>query len=181
MVSTRAPPDVFPSYAANLKTVLKTVLKTRDMYADEKLNTITIRDSADAVRLAGEGARLEESVEKHPVTPGPLLPARELEGDLLMELGRPADALAEYRRTLAKEPGRYRALDGARRAVGHILAALVDRYLATRDSRFARWLLGGHDPVATTKRWHCSATRHPTSIRACSQRDAPSWRASMTR
>jgi general secretion pathway protein D len=38
--------------AKTMFTLLKTVLKTRDMYADEKLNTITIRDSADAVRLA---------------------------------------------------------------------------------------------------------------------------------
>ncbi|MBL0726173.1 secretin N-terminal domain-containing protein [Piscinibacter sp. HJYY11] len=38
--------------AKTMFTLLKTVLKTRDMFADEKLNTITIRDSADAVRLA---------------------------------------------------------------------------------------------------------------------------------
>ena len=63
-----------------------------------------------------EAAKLEDATEKNAVTPGPLAPARELLGDMLMELGRPADALAEYRRTLAKEPGRYRALDGARRA-----------------------------------------------------------------
>jgi hypothetical protein len=35
---------------------------------------------------------------------------------MLLTLGRPADALAEFRRTLVKEPGRYRSLDGARRA-----------------------------------------------------------------
>ena len=50
------------------------------------------------------------------MTPGPLAPARELLGDMLMELGRPADALAEYRRTMAKEPKRFRTLDGAMRA-----------------------------------------------------------------
>ena len=38
--------------AKTMFTLLKTVLKTRDMFADEKLNTITIRDSAEAVRLA---------------------------------------------------------------------------------------------------------------------------------
>jgi hypothetical protein len=70
----------------------------------------------DAVRLARQGAELEETVEKHPVTPGPLLPARELEGDLLMELGRPADALRSYEMTLAREPRRARALFGAARA-----------------------------------------------------------------
>jgi tetratricopeptide (TPR) repeat protein len=71
---------------------------------------------ADAVDLARRGAELEETVEKHPITPGPLLPARELEADLLMELGRPADALRSYDLTLAREPGRARALYGAARA-----------------------------------------------------------------
>ncbi|HSK20868.1 MAG TPA: hypothetical protein VK912_17065, partial [Longimicrobiales bacterium] len=73
-------------------------------------------DDATAVRLARQAADLEETVEKHPVTPGPLLPARELEGDLLLELGRPADALAAYTRTLEREPRRARALFGAARA-----------------------------------------------------------------
>jgi hypothetical protein len=71
---------------------------------------------AEALTRMGEAATREDATEKNAVTPGPLAPARELLADMLMELGRPADALAEYRRTLAKEPGRYRALDGARRA-----------------------------------------------------------------
>ena len=70
----------------------------------------------EAMRLAREGAELEESVEKHPVTPGPLLPARELQADLLAELGRPADALAAYEQTLTREPRRARALFGAARS-----------------------------------------------------------------
>ena len=72
--------------------------------------------TTEAVRLARAGAELEETVEKHPVTPGPLLPARELEGDLLLELGRPAEALRSYEMTLAREPRRARALYGAARA-----------------------------------------------------------------
>ena len=70
----------------------------------------------EAVRLAREAADLEETVEKHPVTPGPLLPARELEGDLLMELGRHADALRAYEKALEREPNRARTLHGAARA-----------------------------------------------------------------
>jgi tetratricopeptide (TPR) repeat protein len=70
----------------------------------------------EALRLARQGAELEESVEKHPVTPGPLLPARELQGDLLLELGRAGEALAAYDATLAREPNRARALFGAARA-----------------------------------------------------------------
>jgi len=74
------------------------------------------RDSALA-RMREASAR-EDATEKAAVTPGPLAPAHELTGDLLMELGRPADALTEYRLTLAKEPGRLRSLLGAMSAAG---------------------------------------------------------------
>ena len=77
---------------------------------------LAARRRDDALKRMTEAATAEDATEKNAVTPGPLAPARELLGDMLMELGRPAEALAEYRRTLAKEPGRYRALDGARRA-----------------------------------------------------------------
>jgi hypothetical protein len=73
-------------------------------------------DTAGALRLAAAAADLEDSVEKHPVTPGPILPARELFADMLAELGRHDDALAEYERTLQREPRRGRALFGAARA-----------------------------------------------------------------
>ena len=73
-------------------------------------------DDATALLLAREAAGVEETVEKHPVTPGPLLPASELLGDLLMQLDRPADALDAYRATLEREPRRARATYGAARA-----------------------------------------------------------------
>jgi tetratricopeptide (TPR) repeat protein len=74
------------------------------------------KNDDEAVRLARSAAEREESVEKHPVTPGPLLPARELEGDLLLELKRYPDALASYEKVLQREPRRARALFGAGRA-----------------------------------------------------------------
>jgi tetratricopeptide (TPR) repeat protein len=70
----------------------------------------------EALRLARQAADKEETVEKHPVTPGPLIPARELLGDLLMVHRQPADALAAYEATLAREPNRARTLTGAARA-----------------------------------------------------------------
>jgi len=88
-------------------------------------------NDAEAIRLARQAAELEETVEKHPVTPGPLLPARELEGDLLMELGRPADALRSYEKTLEREPRRARALFGAARA------AVAARNAETARTRYA--------------------------------------------
>ena len=74
------------------------------------------RDTARALQLARSAADLEETVEKHPVTPGPILPARELEGDMLLALGRPSEALAAYEKTLVREPRRLRSVWGAARA-----------------------------------------------------------------
>jgi tetratricopeptide (TPR) repeat protein len=72
--------------------------------------------SAEALELARNAADTEEQVEKHPVTPGPLIPARELLGDLLLVHQEPAQALAAYEATLAREPNRARTLTGAARA-----------------------------------------------------------------
>jgi tetratricopeptide (TPR) repeat protein len=66
-----------------------------------------------ALALARNAADLEETVEKHPVTPGPILPARELLGDMLLETGRSPDAIKEYEKTLTREPRRLRTLYGA--------------------------------------------------------------------
>jgi hypothetical protein len=66
------------------------------------------RDS-DALATMREAAAHEDSTEKSAVTPGPLAPARELLGDMLMALNRPAEARTEYRATLAKEPNRRHA------------------------------------------------------------------------
>jgi hypothetical protein len=70
----------------------------------------------DALRLARAAADSEDLVEKHPVTPGPLIPARELYGDILMVHGRFVPALAAYEATLLREPNRLRTLYGAARA-----------------------------------------------------------------
>jgi tetratricopeptide (TPR) repeat protein len=74
------------------------------------------RHDDEAVRLLGQAADLEERVGKHPVTPGAVLPAREQLGDLLLELGRPAEALAAYEAALAAAPNRFNGLAGAARA-----------------------------------------------------------------
>jgi tetratricopeptide (TPR) repeat protein len=69
-----------------------------------------------AVALMREAAELEASTPKPPVTPAPTLPAQELLGDLLMELDRPADALAAYKRALELYPNRRNSMRGAERA-----------------------------------------------------------------
>jgi tetratricopeptide (TPR) repeat protein len=70
----------------------------------------------DALKLMRSAADLEDSTEKHPVTPGAVLPARELLGDLLLELNRPSEALTEYERSLLNSPNRFNGLYGAGRA-----------------------------------------------------------------
>lgn len=69
-----------------------------------------------AVALMRSAAELEKTVQKHPVTPGSLLPPHEALGDLLTALSRPGDALAAYEEGLAVWPARYRSLLGAARA-----------------------------------------------------------------
>jgi hypothetical protein len=81
----------------------------------------------EAVKLIGSAADLEGTVEKHPVTPGALLPPYEALGDLLLDLGRPDEALAAYRASRATWPGRFNTLLGAARAA----AAAGDEAAAT--------------------------------------------------
>ena len=61
-------------------------------------------------------AEREDRTEKSAITPGPLAPARELLGEMLLENGKPALALAEFKLVLAKEPNRRRAMQGAAKA-----------------------------------------------------------------
>jgi hypothetical protein len=68
--------------------------------------------SRDALAKMREAAVREDAIEKNAVSPGPLAPARELLGDMLLELKRPAEARAEYLTTLKKEPNRRRAMRG---------------------------------------------------------------------
>ena len=71
---------------------------------------------AEALALMRSAAALEDSTDKHPVTPGSILPAREQLADLLSELGQPAAALAEYEASLRSAPARLNSYDGAAQA-----------------------------------------------------------------
>lgn len=73
------------------------------------------------IDLLQQAAALELSTPKHAVTPGPTLPAEELLGDMFMEQGRHAEALAAYRRALDLYPGRFNSL----RAVGTMQKELI--------------------------------------------------------
>ena len=70
----------------------------------------------EGVALLRRVAEREDATEKHAISPGPLLPARELLADMLFEFGKLAEALREYEAVLVKEPNRYRATLGAAHA-----------------------------------------------------------------
>ena len=67
----------------------------------------------EAIRELRAAADLEDSMDKHPVTPGGIAPLRELLGDLLLDLRQPAAALTDYERLLTSTPNRLRTLYGA--------------------------------------------------------------------
>ena len=67
----------------------------------------------EALKIASSAADIEDKTEKAPVTPGAVLPARELFAALLLEHGMAREALAAYEATLAKEPNRLNATLGA--------------------------------------------------------------------
>src|ERR1022692_3886400 len=70
----------------------------------------------EGLRQMSSAAELEDGTEKSAVTPGPLAPARELLGEMLLEMNEPAQALEQFEATLKKEPGRLRSLYGAAHA-----------------------------------------------------------------
>ncbi|UPG91816.1 hypothetical protein L2Y96_08640 [Luteibacter aegosomaticola] len=71
---------------------------------------------AGAVALLSDAAEKEDRIEKRPVTPGPIVPAREQLGELMLEQHKPGPALAAFRDALALAPGRAGALRGAAQA-----------------------------------------------------------------
>ena len=70
----------------------------------------------EALRLMRAAADLDDATDKHPVTPGAILPAREMLGELLLELKQPQAALQEFETSLLRAPNRFNGLYGAARA-----------------------------------------------------------------
>jgi len=71
-----------------------------------------------ALSMMKSAAEMEDGTEKKAITPGPLAPARELLGEMLLEINQPAQAQQQFEAALKKEPNRFRALYGAARAAG---------------------------------------------------------------
>lgn len=84
------------------------------------------------LKLMRAAADIEDKTEKHPVSPGRLIPARELLGDMLLESGRPAEALVEYEASQVRDPKRFRGFWGAGQAAAQAGNKDKARYNFTR-------------------------------------------------
>jgi len=80
------------------------------MLSIEAWRELALGNKELAIQLQTKAADLEDSVGKSPVTPGHVLPARELLGDLLTEIGSTEDARAAYQATLSLAPNRRRSM-----------------------------------------------------------------------
>ena len=109
--------------AARLEAQHKTLVEAKNNYWATEVEVQRLATAAwiakakgqndEALRLMRAAADLEDRNEKHIVTPGRVLPARELLGDLLMEFKQPAAALKEYEQSQVREPNRLRSFAGA--------------------------------------------------------------------
>jgi hypothetical protein len=70
----------------------------------------------EALQFMRAAAEAEEASDKHPVTPGNVVPSRELLGEMLLALGQPKQALTEFEHSLKRDPNRFRGIYGAARA-----------------------------------------------------------------
>jgi hypothetical protein len=134
---------------AAAQTSLAALLRTRDLLAQRKESywseqveiqrvaatawlAFAAGRQAEALEEMRTAADREAATEKNAMTPGPLAPARELFGEMLLASGRPAEALAAFQATLQHEPNRFRAIAGAAgaaRAVGDSVTARKYRRL----------------------------------------------------
>ena len=107
----------------SLNTIYDTLMNQKDVY---KANQVQIQiKTGEAWILFKEGknnealaamyvaAGMEDKTEKHPVTPGEVIPARELLGDMLVEMNKAGEALEAYEADLKRHPNRFNGLYGA--------------------------------------------------------------------
>jgi len=86
------------------------VLTDAQMLSIEAWRELALGNTALAIQLQTKAADIEDAAGKSPVTPGHILPARELLGDIFAEIGDNAQAKTAYEATLAHSPNRRRSL-----------------------------------------------------------------------
>jgi hypothetical protein len=116
-------PESAAKDAKKLAELRDSLIQAKDSYWSEQVDIQYRAASAwvefsrgrreEGLAMLRVAADKEDATEKHAVTPGPIKPARELLGEMLLEMDRPDDALVAFETTLKKEPNRYRAVYGA--------------------------------------------------------------------
>ncbi len=106
-----------------LRVVHRTLVKSGETYqagqVEKQLKSseawIAFKEGKDdqAIILMKLAADMEDKTEKHPVTPGEVLPARELLAEMFMQMNRPEEGLKAFEYNLKKHPNRFNALYGA--------------------------------------------------------------------
>ena len=112
---------IIKNLLTNLPEATPTYFRTEvEVHAESVESWILLAegDAKGALSLAAAAADREDAVDKHPVTPGEVLPARELYADMLLEVGKDAQSLEQYLAVLAVSPNRLNALIGVARAAG---------------------------------------------------------------
>lgn len=112
--------------AAQLDTLHRTLVASKNTYWSTEVEIQRLAANAwialgegkslEALDLMRAAADLEDRNEKHIVTPGRIVPARELLGDMLLEVKRPEAALMEFESSRRREPNRFRNYLGSARA-----------------------------------------------------------------
>lgn len=111
------------SELASLKHLHQNLLDSKKAYKAGQVNVqvhsakawieLAKGNKEDALSLMKTAAKLEGETSKHPVTPGEVLPADELLGDMLLTLNKPVEALKAYELNLEGHPNRFNGVYGA--------------------------------------------------------------------
>ena len=107
----------------NLNSIYDTLIAQKNSYQANKVQIQVKTGEAwikfkegkqdEALQLMNLAADMEDKTEKSPVTPGEVIPARELLGDMLLQMGQTGKALEAYERDLKKHPYRFNGSYGA--------------------------------------------------------------------
>jgi tetratricopeptide (TPR) repeat protein len=107
----------------NLQAIHAELMSQKDLYKSYQVEIqikvaeawITLKEGKkdEAIKLMHVAADMEDMTQKHPVTPGEVIPARELLGDMLLHVNKPDAALEAYEEDIRKHPNRFNGLFGA--------------------------------------------------------------------
>jgi predicted Zn-dependent protease len=126
---------------AKIDALRATLLASRDEYWAQQLEIQQLAANAwialaeertdEALTLMKKAAEIEDSTDKSAVSPGPLAPAREMLGEMLLEMGEPAESQRQLEVVMKKEPNRFRTFYlGARAAAAANDAGAAKTYYA---------------------------------------------------